>query len=261
MSLLRSISKPLFAVADRLVDAPHGPRILIYHQVGAGLGRQMEVTPSDFEWQLQWLSENCDVVDLDTAASRWHESDTDRLVVLTFDDGYMDTYTTAWPLLREFGFPFTLYLSTEHIGGAGLSGRDQPLGWGEIESMMSSGRLTLGAHTHRHTDLRTVTTDQAEEELETSDGIIDSRLGVRPRHFAYPWGYWSESADPVVRRRYVTATLGAPPLRRPSSYDPHMIYRFPVQLSDGRRWFRARLSRGLVFEEELRRRIRRYRGP
>lgn len=221
----------------------------------------MEVTLSDFEWQLRWLSENRSVVDLNTAVSRWHDTDSDRLVVLTFDDGYMDTYTTAWPLLTQYGFPFTLYLSTEHIGGVGLRGSDQPLGWCEIESMMSSGLLTVGAHTHRHTDLRTVSSDQAEEELEASDDIIESRLGVRPRHFAYPWGYWSQSADPVVRRRYATATVGAPALRRSSSHDPHMIFRFPVQLSDGSRWFRARLAGGLVFEEELRRRIRGYRGP
>lgn len=221
----------------------------------------MEVTLSDFEWQLRWLSENRSVVDLNTAVSKWHDTDSDRLVVLTFDDGYMDTYTTAWPLLRKYEFPFTLYLSTQQIGGIGLRGSDQPLGWDEIETMMSSSLLTIGAHTHRHADLRTVSTDEVEEELATSDEIIESRLGVRPRHFAYPWGYWSQSADPVVRRRYLTATLGAPPMRRSSSYDPHMIYRFPVQLSDGRRWFRARLARGLVFEEELRRRIRRYRGP
>lgn len=256
MTLIRQLGKAVFATADLFLPTPRGPRILIYHQVGADLGRQMEVTLEDFVWQLDWLSENREVVDLDTAVERWVEPGSESLVVLTFDDGYRDTYATAFPYLKERGLPMTLYLATETIGDDGR------ITWGEVEEMVSTGLVTVGAHTHRHRDLRHASHREVEEELTMSNRLIGNRIGVWPRHFAYPWGYWSTSADSIVRQQYETAVLGAPPprIRFDSTLDPYLIHRYPVQLSDGR-WFTGRLDRGLVLEEGVRRLLRGYRGP
>ncbi|MGH3651227.1 MAG: polysaccharide deacetylase family protein [Acidimicrobiia bacterium] len=259
MSVLRSAAKTFFAATDLLFPSPRGPRILIYHQVGAGLGRQMEVTTEAFSWQLEWLAQNREVVSLDTAIERWHEPDADRLAVLTFDDGYRDTYTTAFPLMAERRVPFTLYLSTEMIESGSNEGGAEPLQWQQIEAMVDSGLVTVGSHTHTHRDLRLASEDETLWEVESADSIIEERLGVRTRHFAYPWGYWGESAHKVVRQRYESAVLGAPTSR--SSFDPHRIHRYPIQLSDGTAWFGARLGGGLVLEERLRRRLRGYDGP
>jgi len=258
MSVLRQVAKLVFATTDLLLPSPRGPRILIYHQVGKGLGRQMEVTTGAFSWQLEWLAENREVVSLDTAIERWHEPGADRLVVLTFDDGYRDTYTTAFPLLVERSLPFTLYLSTQMIE-SGLAESGEPLQWPQIEAMVDSGLVTVGSHTHTHRDLRSTRADETAWEIESADSIIESRLGVQPRHFAYPWGYWGESAHNLVRQRYESAVLGAP--TSTSSFDPHKIHRHPIQLSDGITWFGARLGGGLAMEEVVRRRLRGYKGP
>lgn len=259
MTALRAAAKGVFAAADLLHRLPTGPRLLIYHQVGAELGRQMEVTRQDFAWQLDWLADNREVTTIADAIVRWNEPDAHRLVVITFDDGYRDTHQAAFPALKERGMPFTLYLSTSHMAGEGRRG-EESLTWDQVEEMMSSGLLTLGSHTHTHLDLRTADSGRVEEELARADGLITSMLGVVPRHFAYPWGYWSEVADRHVRARYESATLGSP--HRPeSTWDPYMIHRFPVQLSDRRVWFSRRLIGGLLLEEKLRRRIRGYTGP
>jgi peptidoglycan/xylan/chitin deacetylase (PgdA/CDA1 family) len=185
------------------------------------------------------------------------------LVVLTFDDGYRDTYTTAFPLLQERRLRFTLYLATESIETGVALGRipgAEPLTWDQVGEMGASGLLTVGAHTHRHADMRTLSADEVDDELGTSDRLIEERLGTSAAHFAYPWGFWSESADAGVSRRYRSATL-AGVANHGEPFDPHRLRRFPVQLSDGFRWFEARMRGGFRLEEMLRRRRNDYTGP
>lgn len=260
MTVGRTVGKAVFAAADLLRRSPDGPRLLIYHQVGSDLGRQMEVTREDFLWQLDWLAEHREVVTLDEALRRWRAAGAHRLVVLTFDDGYRDTHRVAFPALKERGMPFTLYLSTSHMErGEGEVGAE-PLTWDETASMVESGLVTIGSHTHSHLDLRTASAQRVEDEVGRADELIATRLGVVPRHFAYPWGYWAEAADHVVRARYESAALGSAH-KQSHVPDHHLLHRFPVQLSDGRIWFGRRLAGGFMMEEKVRRRLRGYSGP
>lgn len=254
---LRQLSKAIFAAGDRfLLPQFRGPRILIYHQIGGGSGLEMEVSPGTFKKHLDWLVENGNVVRLEDASG----SDD---VVITFDDGYRSVYDVAFPLLEERGMPFTLFLTTSpletgeplrsHPGG-------HPLTWDMVREMHDSGLMTVGGHTHTHPDFRHLSPSEVEEELDRSNGLIEKRLDTQPRYFAYTWGYWSPTADAAVRRRYEHALLGGPP-PFPNVEDPHLLYRIPVQLSDGVRWFSSRIRGGLRWEEAFRRRLRGYRGP
>jgi peptidoglycan/xylan/chitin deacetylase (PgdA/CDA1 family) len=263
MSLARQLSKTAFTFTDAFVAKPNGPRLLIYHQVGTTTGKQMEVSLDAFKSQLDLLETDFEVVDLESAFRRWDEDESDRLVVLTFDDGYRDTYTTAFPLLQDRGMPFTLYIATEQVAraSAGIYDAISPaLTWDEIGEMNASGALTVGAHTHTHRDLREASAEQIVEEINISNGLIGDKLGIYPSHFAYPWGYWSELADLVVRDNYESATLGgsSAALR---AFDAHRTNRYPVQLSDGFKFFGARVRGGLLLEEKLRRAVRGYVGP
>lgn len=256
MSLVRQAGKALFAAADLTLPSLPGPRILIYHQVGAETGKQTDLALGDFAWQIEWLAKHREVVELEAAIGRWDEPDSDRLAVVTFDDGYRDTFTTAFPILSDHNIPFTLYVSTKMIG----SGDESFLDWDHIGVMLESGLLTIGSHTHTHADLRHLDEEEILQEVGEADNMIQRRLGIAPAHFAYPWGYWSEVAEHVVRERYESAALGAA-CRAVFGLDAHRLHRFPVQLSDGKRWFRLRLSGGLMIEERVRRRLRGYRGP
>ena len=257
--LARTSAKTLLAAADLFLPRLKGPRVLIYHQVGTELGREMEVTNRDFVAQLDWISAHGEVVDLETAMSQRNTDSADRSFVLTFDDGYRDVYDVAWPHLRKRRLPFLLYLTTHPVETQEpLSDRRAlPLTWTQLEEMAASGLLTLGAHTHTHPDLRRLSAEEVEAELEACDRLIADRTSIRPRHFAYPWGYWSSVADPVVRRRYATAALGAPITSAPF-VDDHLVPRLPVQRSDGQAFFRIRMRTGLRVEEMARRRLRGY---
>ena len=251
------------AVGDKVVGPLPGPRILIYHQVGAGTGLEMEVTIEDFRRQLDWLSVNGEVVDLETAVASRALPASSRMFVLTFDDGYADVYSHAFPLLRERRLPFTLYLTTDPIEtGNPLrnDGTAKPLNWDQVGEMVEQGLVTIGAHTHSHPDLRAIDEAAVADEVGRSNRLIDQRIGVEPRHFTYPWGYWSPQADRVVRSAYETATLGSGRAVTGAT-DPLLINRVPVQLSDGTAFFRHRMVGGLRLEDRVRRLVRGYRGP
>ncbi len=259
----RSAAKGVFAAADLLLRPMPGPRILIYHQIAAGLGRQMEVTLEAFTHHLDWLTAHGEVVDLDEALNRRGDADAHRVFVLTFDDGYEDLYHLAFPRLRARGLPFLLYLTTAPVEqrlALTPGGSAEPLTWSQATEMLDSGLMTIGAHTHTHIDLRGIDSTTAARELDTCNDLIELRLGLRPRHFAYPWGYWDARADAEVRARYDTATLGS---GRPvtADTDVHLVNRVPVQLADGRWFFERKMRTGLRMEDRVRRWTSRYAGP
>ncbi len=258
---LRTVAKTAFAVADFPYRVRPGPRILIYHQVGSGLGRQMEVTEDSFAFQVQWLLRAGSIVSLDEAIERRGESGASNLFVLTFDDGYLDIYEKALPILKSGGIPFTVYVTTQPIEeGKALTpgGRAEPLTWDQLAEMQASG-ATIGSHTHTHPDLRSLDRSGIEREMELSDKLIQHRLGTTPVHFCYPYGFWSPDADRHARARYKTATLGAgPPFT--GGTDLLKIPRVPVQLGDGKGFFVRKMKSGLVNEERVRRRLNGYRG-
>ena len=255
--------KVLATAAAPLFPSFGGPRLLVYHQVGAGLGREMEVTEQVFNSQMEWLRERREVVSLDEAWRRRTEADSDRMVVLTFDDGYDDMYRLAFPVLKKFELPFVLYLTTNPTeSGEALfaGGQAEPCTWDRVEDMATSELMTLGAHTHTHPDMRDISVEQAFEDLGTSNDLIQRRMGVEPQHFCYPYGFWSEAGDVAVRDMYKTAVLGS---GRPieGETDPLLIPRVPIQLSDGMVWFKAKVRSGLQLEDRIRRRYKGYTGP
>lgn len=260
---LRLGAKAVFALADLAFGRLPGPRILIYHQVGAGLGRQMEVREEAFRSHLDWLGYHGRVVDLETAISSKDQPDGRSHYVLTFDDGYEDLHRVAFPLLEAARIPFTLYLATHPVESREPltpGGRANPLTWAQVREMLASGLMTLGVHTHRHVDLRSLGEEEIRQELEVSDRLVGERTGVRPRHFAYPWGYWSARADAQVRQRYSSAVLGSGP-PNDSRTEPFLLHRMPVQLADGVFFFRRKMRTGLRLEDLVRRRVAGYQGP
>lgn len=264
MRLGRSAAKTMFTALDALLGPYPGPRIVIYHQIGAGHGAELDVSPEAFVRHLDWIEKSGGQIRpfSEAVIGRW-KADPRHHFYLTFDDGYEDMYLGAFPVLKEREIPFILYLTTNPTEtGHPLSPhrRSRPLTWDQVREMNDSGLMTLGAHTHTHADLRNLDEKAIASELDTSDDLIEQRTGVRPQHFAYPWGYWSAGGDHLVRARYDSAVLGGG-VRMRGVEDPHLIHRIPVQLSDRVLFFRHKMRRGQRTEEFARRLATGYRGP
>jgi peptidoglycan/xylan/chitin deacetylase (PgdA/CDA1 family) len=259
-TIARRSLKTAATVFDRLGPALRGPRLLIYHQVGAGNHQEMDLSLEDFRRQMTWLASTGGVVSLEHVLAT--PDDTSDRFVITFDDGYDDMYRNGFPILRDLGLPFVLYLTSHPIDSRAPlrdDGLSTPCTWDQVGEMVESGLVTMGAHTHTHPDFRLIGPSQIEDEVGVSNRLITERTGLTPRHFTYTWGHWSEQADPIVRAAYETATVGGcqTSLGAPSNAIP----RLPVQLSDGFTFFRARMRGGFRLEDMIRRRLSGYDGP
>ena len=227
--------------------------VLLYHRVGKG-GGEIELPSEVFEDHLAYLGERELVVGLDEAL----QGGASGGVVVSFDDGYADFAETVVPLLVKHSVPATLYLATGLIGNGGVDGF-RSLSWSQLEEAVSTGLVTVGAHTHTHADLSGAGEPVCEEEMRRSKELIEDRLTRPCRHFAYPWAVSSSTADRVARRLFDSAAVGAWRTNRRGRLDPYRLGRTPVLRSDGRMFFRAKV-RGLLDGEALLYRAAR-RGP
>lgn len=228
--------------------ARSGATLLIYHRVGGGSSDERDLGVSDFADQIAELSV-APVVALDDAVDRLARGDAPPSAVITFDDGFGDVYVNAWPLLREHALPFTIYLATDYIGGimhwdgSTATGIGPALTWDQIGEMVASGLCTVGNHTASHARPDRVD----EDELDRCTEAIDKEIGVRPRHYADPWGVRRSQVEPALRSRFHTAATGRVG-RNTAGVDLHRLRRVPVRRTDPIEFFRAKLAGALVPE-------------
>jgi peptidoglycan/xylan/chitin deacetylase (PgdA/CDA1 family) len=262
----KAVKLALLGPATARRTSEPGLFVLIYHRVGAGQGQEMDLPAATFRRQMEWLSSNADVVPLaeglDALASSRFERDR---VAITFDDGYREVFTRAWPVLRGLALPATLFLATGFLQGespapirAGAEHPGEaapPLSWDQVGEMAGTGLIGVGSHTHTHRDLDRLSAAEAEEECERSNAVLAAEAGVEPDTFAYPRAVVGNEA--VVSRRYRWAVAGDGTKNLPGRADPHRLSRTPVRASDGFFFFRRRLAGIAPLEDRLYDRLRR----
>jgi peptidoglycan/xylan/chitin deacetylase (PgdA/CDA1 family) len=254
------------ASADWLVPPPRGVVLLQYHRVGRRAPVEVDLTPSRFEEQMALVAGERRATTLDRAlellgGTAVPERDP---VVVTFDDGTADFADCALPVLVRHGIPVVLYLATAYIENQWQFPNDGlPLSWSALGDLFETGLVTFGSHTHTHALLDRADDSMVADELEESIRLIGDRLGVEPRHFAYPKGVaGSPIAAAAVRRRFASAALADVGVNRYGRTDRYRLARSPIQDSDGMRWFARKLHGGLALEGTVRRALnhRRYAG-
>jgi peptidoglycan/xylan/chitin deacetylase (PgdA/CDA1 family) len=253
--------KAVAAAADVVRPPPRGVVILLYHRVGTSTGREFELSAARFDEQVARVADR--VIGLDDALTALrHPAPTGAdPVVITFDDGTADLAEHALPVLERHEVPATIYVATDHIERQmPFPHHGKPLTWSALAEATSTGLVTVGSHTHTHAVVDQLDRVQIEEELDRSVGLIEDRLGVAVRHFAYPKGVAGPAhVDEAVRSRFDSAALAAISTNRYGATDVHRLARSPVQSSDGTRWFDAKARGGMAVEGWLREALNRRR--
>lgn len=246
------------ATADRVRQPPRGVVVLIYHRVGRRSQLSVDLPEWLFAEQMARLVAGPGVVDLDTAlqqlAAPAPPGGADPVVV-TFDDGTADFVDVALPVLARHRVPATLYVATDFVEtGRPFPHSGTPATWAGLGDAVSTGLVSVGSHTHTHALLDRLPPSSVAAELDRSVDLIGERLGVAPRHFAYPKAVaGSPAAGAAVRARFASAALAG---TRPNPYghtDPHRLARSPVQVEDGLRFFARKAAGGMRLEDDLRR--------
>ena len=172
--------------------------ILMYHSVcdeaPFGFGRFV-VPTKEFDKQMRYLKQSgyAAISVRDYVARSAAGRLDDRLVVLTFDDGFADFESAVLPRLAAFDFTATLYIVSGFVGktSAWLSaGGDclSLLGWPQISQAASLG-VEIGAHTISHPKLDLISCAAAWHEIRSSRLCIEDHIGVKVQSFAYPFGF------------------------------------------------------------------------
>jgi peptidoglycan/xylan/chitin deacetylase (PgdA/CDA1 family) len=181
---------------------------LMYHSVSAVSGplRELAVPPERLAEQLAALTAaGYRLVGLSEALDLLDQGSTEKLIAVTFDDGYRDFLTGAVPALSAAGAGATLYASVGHLGAhADWLGSSSPdfgpmLTWDELAEVAAAG-VEIGNHSLIHHPLDVLPPAQQREEIVRSHDELEQRLQLSVRSFAYPHGYHGRRVRDLVQR-------------------------------------------------------------
>ena len=181
-------------------------KILAYHSINCVSRDPFEVKAEVFEEQIGLLAEKSyNVIGLEEAMRIMAKGIIRyKTVVITFDDGFASLSDFAFPILKNFGFPATVFLPFNYIGGIDAFSYDKPrpdmpvLGWADIEDSTKYG-IAYGSHTMSHKNLVELYDTALHFELCESKNILKRRLGLDFYALAYPFGMFDERVKQVVR--------------------------------------------------------------
>lgn len=224
--------------------------ILCYHNMGPQTRGRLVMSASVFEEQMRYLKrEGYHVITLKQFLefSALRQQLPRKTVVLTFDDGWKSFKEFAYPILKELGFPATLFIYTDFVGAR------IALTWPELKELAQEG-FDIQAHSKTHEDMRRKPTESDEEygrrmqaELVYPLGVFQNRIGQSPKILAYPYGSHDED---VVRRAREAGYIAALDVRRQGnpSFTPALtIHRAQIYSEMGLEDFARNLT---VFSEE-----------
>lgn len=135
----------------------------------------------------------------------------ERIVALTFDDGYAAVHQHALPLLASYGWCATVFPISDYVGGSNRW-LGQPtsipsarlLSWTELAELAGAG-WEIGAHSRTHPDLTLLTDNALADEVLSAKEALEDRLGRVVQVFAYPYGRHDRRVQACVRAAYMAA--------------------------------------------------------
>lgn len=203
---------------DTATEKPKGPEIDRTAQVII-LGYQRfvdkvrrpdtEITPGEFEAQMQALKDQgITVISLDDFQAWRHGKKTlpKHSALITVDDGYNTAYSVAWPILKKFGYPFTVFIYTDYVSGGPKAGGGS-LSWEQLTEMRDAG-VSIQSQTVSHSDLRKKKSGMTEtaydqwlwNELHGSRNILEQHLGIKITALALPYGAANDHVREVAAK-------------------------------------------------------------
>src|SRR5438270_8338283 len=180
-----------------------------------------EITPAAFEAQMKELKDRgITVISMQDllAWKRGEKNIPPRCAVISFDDGWKSQYDVAWPMMKKFGYTFTMFIYTEGVAGGALGG-GQAITWEQLADMRDNG-IDIEAHTATHQDLREGHTIMVVEpggkrtkkkltgpeyeqwlqkEVVGSKQLLEQRLGIKINCFAVPFGTYNDHVKEIAR--------------------------------------------------------------
>jgi len=224
-----------------LIAEPPGIPVLNYHQINDVDNNSLTVSTAEFTEQMDYLQSNgyTTITSKDLAdALEGKGTLPDKPVMITFDDGYLDNYTNALPILHERNMKAIIFIITDYVGLF-----PNYVTWDQMRDMQKKG-IEFGSHTLSHVELTKVPPKDAEKQLKDSSLALAYHTGKAPIALAYPCGRFNDEVLTLVKnagyRLGFTVELGFDRL----GDNPLMLQRVPIFgcLSNVQEHFEIRLA-------------------
>ena len=185
------------SAAQKIEDVAAGSKILVlnYHQVNNNFN-PLAVPVNDFDAQMSYLSEHGYVTITPDELAEGLEGNLnlpEKPVLITFDDGYVDNYTNAFPILKKYNFRATIFIIPSLI-----SKNPRYMTWEQLKEMEQNG-VTMQSHTLNHIALEELPDDEIRSELLNSKVILEEQLGHEINFLAYPTGTYNLHIAGIAR--------------------------------------------------------------
>lgn len=181
--------------------------VIMYHRFGEDRYPTTSVSLDLFDAHLATIAENnWSVLRLSDIVHRLQNDEDipDKALAISVDDAFLSVYTEAFPRLKKYGFPMTLFVATESID----LNRPGYASWEQIREMVDSGLVDIGSQSHTHPYMHRISLQEAQHEIERSNMRFVQELGKKPTLFAYPFGEYSNEVRDLVRDAGFVAAFG-----------------------------------------------------
>jgi peptidoglycan/xylan/chitin deacetylase (PgdA/CDA1 family) len=172
--------------------------IIMYHSINpdAQSENRLAVSEEAFERQIRFLkNQRYNVLSLESIAALIKEKKRipTKTVAITFDDGYKDDYIYAFPILKKYNLPVTIFVIVNEVG------RADRLSWDEIKEMQGAGIVTFGSHAIGPEPLVNIKSDEEiKRQISDSKRILEEKLGRPINAFSYPEGRFNDRIKQLV---------------------------------------------------------------
>lgn len=180
-------------------SVPEGVSVLMYHMIGDIQNNAAVMTEANLRLQMNYLRDHGyhpitmqELYDYITKGAPLPE----KPVCITFDDGYLDSYTIVYPLMKEYGFPWTLFLITDDVGKP-----YNRMTWDQLKEMADSHTVTIANHTLSHPKLHNLATaKEKEKEIVEANEALKYHLGIDNAWLAYPYGDYDDQVVEICKK-------------------------------------------------------------
>jgi peptidoglycan/xylan/chitin deacetylase (PgdA/CDA1 family) len=216
--------------------------ILMYHSIDHNdKATKLSVSPESFARQMEFLHKNnYNVISLEKAVSyiEKKERPAQKTIAITFDDGFENNYKDAYPVLKKYNIPATIFVIINRVGTAGF------VNWDEIKEMSDSGVITIGSHAKSHFWLLGSDPNFLNDEVVNSKKILEEKLGKKVNLFCYPMGAFDARSKKAVEDAGYACAVSTNPGGNVPAEDVYAIKRIKVsRTSDNLLAFWVRTTR------------------
>ena len=163
---------------------------LIYHSIYSNnkilINDIHTVRENEFIKQINYLNQNYKIVKYDKV----NHYPKKKEIVISFDDGYKDTFLTAYPLLKKKNIPFIIFVTIKNI----LSNNTKYMNINDLKQIATDDLVSIGSHGYNHINLKNLNNDELELELLNSKQFLEENLNITINSLSFPNGIFDDVA-------------------------------------------------------------------